>query len=60
LTKRSGYNYLEGMKAFHKKDKKKLKTIIDEIGEDKYRASLNMLVIPSFHQTKWTSILSVF
>jgi Tfp pilus assembly protein PilF len=42
LTKRSGYNYLEGMKAFHKGDKKQLKSIIETIGKDKYRASLNI------------------
>ena len=41
LTKRSGYNYLEGMKAFKKNDQKKLEAIITSIGQDKYIASLN-------------------
>jgi len=42
LTKRTGYNYLEGMKAFYKKDKKKVQEILKKIGKEKYVASLNV------------------
>lgn len=42
LTKRSGYNYLEGMKAYKKKDQKSLEAIISKIKKDKYIASLNV------------------
>ena len=42
VTKRTGYNFLDGMKAYKKKDKKLLQEIITKIGKDKYKASLNL------------------
>lgn len=42
LTKKSGYNFLEGMKAYHLRDKQTLKSILKKIGKDKYTASLNL------------------
>lgn len=42
LTKRTGVAYLQGMKAFFKKDKAALQKIIKQIGVNKYNANQNL------------------
>lgn len=42
IIKRTGYAYLEGMKAFAKKDQERLNEIIYEIRNDKYQALLSL------------------
>ena len=42
LTKKSGYFFLEAMKAYHQGQKQNLKSYIDIIGKEKYMASLNL------------------